>query len=223
MKKLLPGILAVVMCISLASCGKSQKDTEAFEISKETYSAISQAYALTCEMADDIYDAWRIAIYEKDSVGFDYLSEQLNLSKEDLDEGIVYSILTLAKGSSYETASEEDKQSFRNSGDFFFDTFKDNPAWACITVTHYAYVANGMVSTIDVALNEAKDDIKKLEENFPDYEHNASLKTFYTTVSSYLELVKLPEVSYEQFTENMTNYEKEARDCMSGLDFTFKE
>ena len=135
----------------------------------------------------------------------------------------MYSIFTLANGSSYETASEKDKQEFRNSGDFFFITFKDRPAWACITVVHYAYVANGTVSDIDSALSEAKDNIKKLEEVYPDYEHNANLKKFYTTVNSYWELVKSPEVSYEQFSENMISYEKEARDCMSDLDFTFKE
>lgn len=224
MKRVLSIVLTIIICFSMASCGlKSKKDAEAFEIAKQAYDSINRAYAQTCEVADDIYSAWQVAIYHKDSVGFDYLADNLSLSKEDLDEGIVYSIFTLANGSSYETASKKDKQEFRNSGDFFFITFKDRPAWACITVVHYAYVANGTVSDIDSALSEAKDNIKKLEEVYPDYEHSANLKKFYTTVNSYWELVKSPEVSYEQFSENMTSYEKEARDCMSDLDFTFKE
>ena len=125
MKRVLSIVLTIIICFSMVSCGqKSKKDAEAFGIAKQAYNSINRAYAQTCDVADDIYSAWQVAIYHKDSVGFDYLADNLSLSKEDLDEGIVYSIFTLANGSSYETASEKDKQEFRNSGDFFFITFK---------------------------------------------------------------------------------------------------
>lgn len=82
------------------------------------------------------------------------------------------------------------------------------------------YEQNGKVMEVENLLEHARAEIQKLGS---DSEHYKSLRGFYTTINSYLELCSNPELSFTQFTEMQNQYEKEARDYISDLGFSFGE
>lgn len=221
MKKVISIILILAMCLSLCACGN---DKEAFEISKEAYDNIATAYKITEQFATDIYEAWRIGIYEKDEISIEHLAKTMGLTEEELDEGIVYTILTMAVDSSYDEASEEDKESLRGAGDFFFDMFKDDLFSACITVVTNAYTANGKISEAQAALDLAKGKMKEISEEYSDYEHYPNLKGYYSTTQSFFGLCQDPwGSSFEQYKTTINEYKNEARDYISDLDYIFED
>ena len=89
MKRIIALLLAVVMCISLCSCGNDKK---AFEKSQEAYENIKAAYDIVTDFAVDYYEVWRAGIYEPQKIrdqGTKYLSTYLrNIDVEFLRKGL---------------------------------------------------------------------------------------------------------------------------------------
>ena len=89
MKKLTAIILVLVMCVSMTACGGGNK--KAFEASKAAYVNIDIAYEITEQYGSDIYEAWRLGIYDDDKIlkdGVAHLATKLSLSKNELKEGV---------------------------------------------------------------------------------------------------------------------------------------
>ena len=63
MKKIITLTLAFVMCLSLCACGGGDK--KAFEASKAAYDNVDIAYEITEQFGSDLYEAWRLGIYER--------------------------------------------------------------------------------------------------------------------------------------------------------------
>lgn len=94
MKKITSLLLVVVMCLSLVACGGSDK--KAFEASKAAYDNIDIAYEITEQFGSDIYEAWRLGIYDKDEIlddGANHLATELSLSADEIRAGAVYAHL----------------------------------------------------------------------------------------------------------------------------------
>ena len=90
MKKAIPFILALVLCLSLCACGGSDK--KAFEASKAAYDNINIAYEITEQFGSDIYEAWRLGIYDDDEIlddGAIHLATELSLSADEIRAGAV--------------------------------------------------------------------------------------------------------------------------------------
>ena len=202
----------------------SQSGNNAFKTSKEAYDQVTIAYDIVDAMGSDIYEAWRLGIYDDDEIasydGIEYLCEELNLTEEELIEGIV---CTIMGEDEYFAATDEEKESYRENADMFFIYMEDDLFSACVMATSNAYVANGKVSEAQSALDASKELMKTLSEKHSDYEHYPNLKGYYTTTSSFFEFCCDPEGSFEQVKDTINSYRNEARDYVSDLDYIFEE
>lgn len=223
MKKIFALILAMVMMLSLVGCGNNDK--KAFEASKAAYENIDAAYETVEQFGSDIYEAWRIGIYEKDEIldkGTKYLASELSLSEEELNEGLGYAVAELT-GENWEEKPDSDKALITGNTDLIFDMMEEDLFSFCVMVVSKAYVANGKAEEVQNYLNIAKGQMKELSAEYSDYEHYPNLKGYYTTTSSFFEFCQNPTGSFEQVKDTINKYKNEARDFISDLDYIFEE
>lgn len=110
MKKTVSLLLAFVMVLSLGACGGG-KDKKAFDAAEAAYKNVNAAYEITAEFGSDVYEAWRLAIYDKKEVqneGYAYLAKKLDLSKEEVLEGAAYALADIG-GDKWEECTKEEK------------------------------------------------------------------------------------------------------------------
>jgi len=220
MKKLVALLLILVMCLSLAACGGGEK--KAYEASKAAYDNIDIAYEITEQFGSDIYEAWRLGIYDDDEVlenGAAHLATELSLSADEIRAGAVYVLYQ----DEWDTMSEEEKEELIGSADRLFSYMEDDLFSFCVMAVSNAYVVNGKVDEAQTALDAAKAQMKELSSEYSDYEHYPNLKGYFTTTSSFFDFCQNPTGSFEQIKETVNNYKNEARDYISDLDYIFED
>ena len=220
MKKLIALLLFLVMCLSLAACGSGEK--KAFEASKSAYDNIDIAYEITEQFGSDIYEAWRLGIYDDDEIlenGAAHLATELSLSADEIRAGAVYTLYQ----DEWDTMSEEEKEELIGSADLLFSYMEDDLFSFCVMAVSNAYVVNGKVDEAQTALDAAKAQMKELSSEYSDYEHYPNLKGYFTTTSSFFDFCQNPTGSFEQIKETVNNYKNEARDYISDLDYIFED
>ncbi len=223
MKKSISLILMLALCLSLCACGNSNK--KAFEESKLAYNNIDIAYEIVEQFGSDIYEAWRLGIYDNDEIladGADHLASELSLSADEIRAGVAYTVAAIL-GEDWNEMSESDKNTYINNADSTFAIMEDDLFSFCVTAISNAYIANGKVEEAQTALDAAKTQMKKLSENYSDYEHYPNLKGYYTTTSSFFDFCNNPTGSFEQIKDTINDYKNEARDYISDLDYIFEE
>ena len=219
MKRMISLLLVVAMCLSLAACGGDKK---AFEASKAAYDNIDIAYEITEQFGSDIYEAWRLGIYEDDEIledGAEYLATELSLSADEIRAGAVYAVYK----DKWDTISEEDKEILIASADVFFEYMEDDLFSFCVMAVSGAYVVNGKAEEAQSALNAAKEQMKALSKDYSDYEHYPNLKSYFTTTSSFFDFCQNPTGTFEQVKNTINDYKNEARDYISDLDYIFED
>lgn len=224
MKKTVSLILVLALALSLCACGNSNK--KAFEASKEAYDNIDIAYEITDQFGSDVYEAWRLGIYEDEEIlddGAAYLATELNLTEDEIIDGVAYVIAVDVYDEDWDSLTEEEKESYRGYSDIAFGLFEDELFSFCVMVVSSAYIANGEVEKAQTALDAAKAQMKELSENYSDYEHYPNLKGYYTTTSSFFDFCQNPTGSFEQVKTTVNDYRNEARDYISDLDYIFEE
>lgn len=222
MKKIISLILALTICLSLTACGGQKK---AFEASKAAYENIDTAYKITEKYGSDIYEAWRLGIYDKDEIlddGSEHLAKELSLSADEIRMGIAYTVVGII-GEDWDELSEDDKTTYMNNADNCFSIMKDDLFSFCVMAVTGAYTVNGQVEEAQTALNAAKVQMKELSQEYSDYEHYPNLKGYYTTTSSFFDFCNNPTGSFEQVKDTINNYKNEARDYISDLDYIFED
>ncbi len=213
-------ISILILClVSMTGCGKG-KIKEAFDISKVAYDNVNDAYALTEVFASDIYEAWRLGIYEKEKVDLEFLARKLKLRESELEAGVVYA-LAIESGLDPENLSNEDKTTLEDYVDLYFYG-RESKFSACVNAVVGAYKANGKLSKAKKAMDDSKTNMKKLSEEYSDYEHYPKLKEFFTTEKAFLEFCENPTGSFEQVTTTINDYKNDVRECKSDLDFIFE-
>ena len=220
MKKVISLLLVMVMCLSLVACGGGEK--KAFEASKAAYDNIDIAYEITEQFGSDIYEAWRLGIYDDDEIlddGAAHLATELSLSADEIRAGAVYTIYK----DEWDTMSDEEKDELIDEADLFFSYFEDDLFSFCVMAVSNAYVVNGKVEEAQTALDAAKAQMKELSSEYSDYEHYPNLKGYFTTTSSFFDFCQNPTGSFEQVKETVNNYKNEARDYISDLDYIFED
>lgn len=223
MKKLTAIILVLVMCVSMTACGGGNK--KAFEASKAAYDNVDIAYEITEQFGSDLYEAWRLGIYDDEEIledGVAHLATELSLSEDELKDGVGY-VMAEMTGEDWSEMSDEDKATITENTDIIFGLMEDNLFSFCVMVVTGAYTANGKVEEAQNALNAAKAQMKELSENYSDYEHYPNLKGYYTTTSSFFDFCQNPTGSFEQVKDTINDYKNEARDYISDLDYIFEE
>ena len=219
MKRIIALLLVMVISLSLVACGGEKK---AFEASKAAYENIDIAYKITEQFGSDIYEAWRLGIYDDDEIlddGAAHLATELSLSADEIRAGAIYTIYQ----DEWDTMSDEEKDELIDKADLFFSYFEDDLFSFCVMAVSNAYVVNGKVEEAQTALNAAKAQMKELSADYSDYEHYPNLKGYFTTTSSFFDFCQNPTGSFEQVKETINKYKNEARDYLSDLDYIFED
>ena len=222
MRKVISLLMVTALCISLAACGGNKK---AFSISKSAYENIEIAYDITEQFGSDLYEAWRLGIYNEDDIlddGVSFLASELSLSEEELSQGIAYVVADMV-GEDWNTIPEDTKTALVESADSLIEIMKDELFSFCALAVSGAYATNGEAEKAQDASLEAKANMKELSEAYSDYEHYPNLKGYYTTTSAYFEFCQNPTGSFEQVKDTINKYKNEARDYKNDLDFIFEE
>ena len=220
MKKLTAIILVLVTCFSMTACGGGNK--KAFEASKAAYNEVDTAYEIIEQFGSDIYEAWRMGIYDDEEIledGADYLAGELSLSADEIRAGAAYAVYK----DEWDTLSDEEKEEKIEYGDLFFSLMKDDLFSFCVMTVKNAYILNGKTEEVQKALDKAKAKMKDLSENYSDYEHYPSLKGYYTTTSSFFDFCQNPTGSFEQVKDTINDYKNDARNYISDLDYIFED
>ena len=217
MKKIMSLLFAVIMCFSAMACsGKSTNKETAFDVAKEAYDKVDVAYEITEKFGSDIYEAWRLGIYDDDELttnGVGHLASELSLSESEIMAGIA---LLLADD------KENPEEFTKSEANYCFKYFEDNLFSFCVEVVSSTYEANGKVDEAQSALESAKNLMKKMSEKYSDYEHYPKLKEYYTATKSFFAFCQEPTGSFEQVKTTINDYRNEARNCVSDLDYIFE-
>lgn len=212
MKRTIALILAAVMLLSLAACGSSNNvSKEAFEDSREAFRAITNAYLATNRYSQDIYEAWRLGVNSRKS--YDNENELDDFADEmHIDEiYIKQAIANLRFKDSYEHGDWE-RLPYLYNGSYF-------SAW--VSVISEAYVCSGDVDEISEYLNTAKALMKRLSDEYSDYEHYPVLKEYFTNTLAFFDFCQNPEGSFEQVVETFNAYRNNAREYFFDLNYVF--
>lgn len=202
------------------------KNAYAFEVSKRTYDHINIAYNITERLASDIYEAWRLAIFEEEEIfkgGATYLATGLYLSADEIKTGAVYYAFTSILDEDWDEMPEDDKRSFINIADDFLRAFEDDLLSFCVFSVIGAYTVDGKIEEAQVALSAAKAQMKEMSQQYSDYEHYPNLKGYYTTTSSFFELCNNPTGTFNQIKDAINSYRREARGYISNLNYIFED
>ncbi len=219
MKRIISLLCVGALSVTMTACGSDKK---AFETSKAAYDNIQIAYEITEQFGGDIYEAWRLGIYEDDEIldgGVRFLAEELSLSESEIRDGVAYTVASIT-GSDWDELSESEKNKYTSNADSFFSIMEDSLFSFCVSSVSGAYIVNGKVEEAQTALDSAKTQMKELSENYSDYEH-PNLKGYYTTTSSYFNFCQNPDGSFEQVKNTINDYRNDARDYISDLDYIF--
>lgn len=222
-KKWIALILALVMLLGLVACGGENK--KAFDLSKKAFEEVEEAYSIAEQFGDDIHEAWRMAIYDKDEIlkdGVKYLAKKLNLTESELADGVAARTLEIG-GVDWDTATEEDKDLCRNNSAAVFRVFEDDLFSFVVMCVSSAYRVSGKTDIIQASLDAAKTDMKEMSEKYSDYEHYASLKKYYTTTSAFFEFCNNPTGSFEVMKTTISNYKDDARTYRNDLTYIFED
>ncbi len=202
-----------------------------YNLSAEAYNDVNAAYDLTASMGNGIYKAWLWATSTSDSeLTADNLANELNCSKEELLDGVDYAVRSDMNGLGYtdtdEAMDEFEEDSREDLLDFyvyFLDSHNTPKFQAYVSSVVGMYKINGTADAAKEKLDAAKSSMKELSADYSDYEHYPALKDFYTTTSSYYEFCIAPEGSFEQYTSTQNDYQNDARNAKSQLDFIFEK
>lgn len=226
MKKVVSLLLALTMVFTLCGCGSSKK---AFNISKDAYNKITEAYEITEDFGSDIYEAWRLAINEKKSVegsGTKYLAKELSLTEDELNEGVAVALAEI-DGNDWNEIDDTKKDNYRDTVKSWkssvFSYYSDDLFSFCVKCVIGAYKANGEIDKAQVTLDEAKSLMKEMSEKYSDYEHYPNLKGYYTTTNSFFDFCKNPTGSFNQLVDTINDYKNEARNYRADLDYIFED
>jgi hypothetical protein len=223
MKKFTALFLVLVMCFSMVACNDESESEEtadketAFDVAKEAYDKIAVAYEITEKFGSDVYEAWRLGIYEDDEIlddGVGHLASELSLSESEIIAGVA---LVLAD------EGEEPETLTKSTANFYFNLFEEDLFSFCVMVVSEAYEANGKITEAQNALDSAKNLMKKMSEKYSDYEHYPNLKEYYTTTKSFFAFCQDPTGSFEQIKTTINDYKNDARNYVSDLDYIFED
>lgn len=203
MKRAITICLSYALLLTLCACGNSNK--KAFEAANEAFGNIDKAYNMVEDFGSDVYEAWRLAIYEDDDISVKFLAGKLALSENEINAAI------------------DEVCGINGVGDMFFTLYNDNLFSACVIMVSKAYELNGRVDEIDGYLLEAKGQMKEMSEKYSDYEHYANLKGYYTTTNAFFEFCQNPTGSFNQVVDTINNYKNDARDFRNDLAYIFEE
>ena len=207
-------------------CEEHLADKRAFELSKQVFNQISEAYGIASDFSDDIYESWRMAIYNSDDIlesGTAYLVKSLHISERDLIDGLAYTVADLTGSTEYAEVAENGYDLYSEYSYAIFQLLKSSLFTVCVRVTTNAYILNGEAEKAENALSDATGLMKELNEKYPDYEYYTKLKELLTQVSALLDFCNNPIGSFEQVKVTINDYKNNIRDLTNDLNYIYAE
>lgn len=195
---------------------------------REAYEHICAAWEIARQFGDDMYNAWFGAIYEKEKIRnncIQYFADKTQLSREEIHDALAWAFFAEETQDfyygSWDELPETEKDHYRDMLDNYLKNQIPGQIHVAISMSH-AYLANGKALTARDELEAAKQKMKELSELDSGYEHFPNLKGFYNTTSSFLDVCLKGGHSFEQYKVLQKDYEKEARDYLSDLEYVFE-
>lgn len=171
-----------------------------FLLAKSVYDDIKSAADKTSENMSMYQEAWHYGIYEdEDTISLQGLADELNITSDELD--------TAVKAIGY-------------SEDVLNIYYKDNFSTG-LWIVDEVFKIRGSLTAVDDLLASAKDKLKTIESNYPDYENYKALVDYYSKVKAFYDFSIEHNESYESFTDKVQGYEKAVDDRKSELDYAF--
>ena len=144
-----------------------------FESANSAYNDIVSASEICIEIMDSIYGAWHFAIYKSDDYygtsGIKAFADATNLTYSDIIDAFS-SILGYSVTDSVAYSALEEFN-------------------CAVLIVEEVYKNKGSYSQAQILLDSAKESLKSVTSEYSDYTGYPTLKSFYSEVSSYLELV----------------------------------
>lgn len=222
MKKILALILALALCLSLCACG-GKKDEEAFNASREAFNKITEVYVKLDEYSQDIYTAFYLGENSPGSYdgykGYDfekYNRDEFNgfAAKMNIDQMYIEEAVVKISG-----AEIFNTGSWYDLGALYGGSFSS--AWVSVIIE--AYICSSDTDAISSSLNDAKEIVKMLSEDYADYEHYPAVKAYFTNALAFFDFCKNPEGSLEEVETMVNNYQDVERKCFFNLDYVFED
>ncbi len=209
-----------------------KKSASAFEQAQSAYGDLCEAYELISQLAFDLHNVWRVGAHEASKANgnfVEYLAPKLEyLSREEFTAGVARAIAWDSDGKKWASLSDAEKKSYMEFADTGFYIKSDYFQYFCISSVLNSYYLTGEIQQIRDLLKSAKEQLRELNEQDPDYALYGTLKKFYISLDAYFELCYSDGdggagVSFNQFKELRSAYIKEAQDYMGELGFELDE
>ena len=213
MKKATSMILALVLCLSLCACGVKNNSKAAFNDSAKAFNLVTDAYLATNEFSQDVYEAWFQGVnnrsdYDNESELKDF-ADEMHIELEHIQQAVA----NLYGTESYNYSNKAwERLPYLYNNSYF-------SAW--ISVISEAYKCSGKADAISEDLEEAKNLMKQLSNQYSDYEHYPTLKEYFTNTLAFFDFCCNPEGSFEQVKETFNNYRNNAREYFFDLNYVF--
>ena len=220
MKKIIALLLLFSVCLSLCACTGStkvmdpaEKTKKAFENSGEAFKLITEAYLITNEFSQDLYEAWRIGVndkssYDDDSEFADFVDE-MHIDQVHIEKAIANLV-----------GEEQYSYGYWSLLPYYYNKSYFS-AW--VSVISEAYKCSGQVEIIEEKLNAAKTLMKELGSDYSDYEHYPTLKKYFTNTIAFLDFCRNPEGSFEQVVNTFNTYRNNAREYFFDMNYVFND
>ena len=214
-------------------CSNHLASKKSYELAKNAYDMIAVAYTYSEWIGNDVIAAWHAGIYDQSDFAqkgssdkVELLASKLTLSYYDTTVGTAAAYQLRWKGVAWETLSEEEKEESRTSdGNLMLtlEAYGNELFQVCVMSVIEGYTHNGYAGTAQSSLDLAKGYIKTLSQEYPDYGYFDELKDYYTAVNSYFEFCMSPTGNFEQASNTNNDYQKQVKECLSGLEFEFED
>ena len=194
--------MALVILFCFVSCGTGQNKEKEFEYANSAYEKLVVAANLCEAMMDVVYAAGVYAVYQSDNMlGYSQINRFAKAIGMTYDE-------VMAGMNAYGLDKDD-----------YCDLSKATPA---MQIASAALIKNGTCAKVEEYMSEAKDELKQVTADYADYTGYPTLKTFYSEISSYLEFIKNPSVSFSQVETTVNAYETNIRTYKNDLNFIFE-
>lgn len=215
MKKFLCILSCMLICLSLCSCGNSQKSTE--EIAVETYDALNVVYGDL-----KIYGADLVDLYENfpgKELTIKLLDSFLVPDKNEIIAGYISYCESIK-------FNKDQVEKIKNDPEKYFkeDTLKDEYVQilqaekVCCKTLYYAYVEMGTIEKIDKNLELVKKNLSKLSNE----DYYEKINEYYTELKEFYDYcVKTPE-DFKFADDKFDVFKKRVEPIKSELHYIFK-
>jgi len=226
MKKFSLFIFVLVFGMLLVGCDNKSK---VYDLASQAFNNVNEAYTITEEYGSDIYEGWRLGIYNNKEIirdGNTYLAKELGLSKEELDNGMSSLLIKQLFGSDIEKLSGDKVDELKDllkKDTVYYKMFEDSLFSFVVNVVSETYKVNGKAELAQEKLDLAKKQMKEMSDQYSDYEHYSNLKGYFTTTNAFFDFCQNPTGSFEQVKETINKYKNEARDYKNDLAYIFED